>query len=343
MRKLLNVLYVTTPDAFLSRDGLNVVVKVGDEVKFRIPVHNIEGIVTFGYTGASPALMALCAENNVSLCMLTEHGKFLARLSGKVKGNVLLRRQQYRMADDNIIKLSYSRVFIAAKLFNCRNVIQRVIRDHGTEVSIPRLQKVSRLLEIRQQQAYTTDSLEKLRGIEGDAAMEYFSVFNDLIISQREVFKMNGRSRRPPLDPVNAMLSFVYTLLVNEIQSALETVGLDPYVGFLHTDRPGRPSLALDLMEELRPYLADRLVLTLINRRQIKPNGFKLQSELGIQMTEETRKEILTSWQKRKSDTIFHPFLEENIEIGLLPYVQALLLARSIRGDLDGYPPYLMK
>jgi len=343
MRKLLNTLYVTTRDAYLARDGLNVVVKAGDEEKFRIPIHNIEGIVTFGYAGASPALMALCAESNVSLSMLSEHGKFLARMSGRTKGNVILRRQQLRLADDQGFKLDLSRIFIAAKIFNCRNVVQRAIRDHGNENTTPLLQNVSDILVIRQQQALKSESFDKLRGIEGDSAMEYFSVFNELIISQKEHFRMNGRNRRPPLDPVNAMLSFAYTLLAHEVQSALESVGLDPYVGFLHTDRPGRASLALDIMEELRPYLADRLVLTLINRKQINNRGFSQQSGLGVHMTDETRKELISSWQKRKSDTIFHAFLQENIPVGLLPHVQALLLARYIRGDLDAYPPFLMK
>jgi len=343
MRKLLNTLYVTTPDAYLARDGLNVVVKAADEERFRIPIHNIQGIVTFGYTGASPALMALCAENNVSLSMLSEHGRFLARMSGKIKGNVVLRRQQFRMADDAEIKLKLSCIFVAAKLFNCRNVVQRAIRDHGNENSTPLLQNVSNVLDNRQRQALRAESFDKLRGIEGDSAMEYFGVFNELIIAQKEHFSMNGRSRRPPLDPLNAMLSFAYTLLANEVQSALESVGLDPYVGFLHTDRPGRASLALDMMEELRPYLADRLVLTLINRKQVNAGGFKIQSGLGVHMSDDTRKELISAWQKRKSDTIFHPFLEENIPIGLLPHAQALLLARYIRGDLDIYPPFMMK
>ncbi|HOK99165.1 MAG: type I-C CRISPR-associated endonuclease Cas1c [Bacteroidales bacterium] len=343
MRKLLNTLYVTTPDAYLSRDGLNVVVLVKNEEKFRIPIHNIEGIVTFGYMGASPALMSLCAENNVAVHFLTEFGKFCGRVSGPIRGNVLLRRQQYRMADNKDICLKIAQNCIAAKIANCRNVVHRVIRDHGNENNISALNTVLNLLNNRIKQCFTVENIDKLRGIEGDAANEYFSVFNLFILNQNESFRMNGRSRRPPLDNVNAMLSFCYVLLAHEVQSALETVGLDPYVGFLHTDRPGRPSLALDLMEELRPYLADRLVLSLINRKQVLPNGFKNQEGFGIVMDDSTRKEILSAWQKRKQDTITHPYINEQIEVGLIPYVQALLMARYIRGDIDGYPPFIMK
>jgi len=343
MRKLLNTLYITSPDSYLSRDGENVVVIVENKERFRIPVHNIEGIVTFGYCGASPALFGLCAERNVSICFLTEHGRFWGRLAGPVKGNVLLRRKQYRMADSEKTALDLSCLFVAGKIANCRNVLQRAIRDHGTCVDVRTLEKASELLSIRQKQALIANSIEILRGIEGDAANVYFSVFNELIIAQKEDFRINGRTRRPPKDNVNTLLSFIYTILVNEVQSALEVTGLDPYVGFLHTDRPGRPSLALDLMEELRPYLADRLVLTLINRRQVNGKGFLNRDESGVIMNEETRKEVISAWQKRKQDEILHPFLQEKIQLGLLPYVQALLFARFIRGDLDNYPVFFMK
>ena len=343
MRKLLNTLYVTSPDSYLSRDGLNVVVKIGEEEKFRLPIHNIEAIVTFGYMGVSPALLSLCTENNVSVCFLSGQGRFLARVSGKIRGNVLMRRQQYRYADDPDKALALSSVFVSSKIANCRNVVQRVIRDHGSPDEMPEMVSASATLALRQKQAYQAQTIEILRGIEGDAANQYFGIFNHMIISQKEHFHISNRNRRPPRDPVNAMLSFAYTLLANDVQSALETVGLDPYVGFLHTDRPGRPSLALDLMEELRPYLADRLVLTLINRKQIGINGFRSPGGIGIQMTDETRKEFITTWQKRKLDTILHPFLEENISVGLLPHVQAILLARYIRGDMEAYPAFIMK
>ncbi len=343
MRKLLNTLYVTTPDSYLARDGENVVIRVAESEKFRIPVHNIEGIVTFGYTGASPALLGLCAERNVGISFLTEHGRFWGRLSGPVKGNVLLRRKQYRMADNQEEALSVSRLLIAGKIANCRNVVQRVLRDHGKESNITALTEASAQLEIRQKQALKAADPDTLRGIEGDAANSYFGVFNHFIVTQGDDFVMNGRTRRPPKDKVNALLSFVYTLLAHEVQSALETVGLDPYVGFLHTDRPGRASLALDIMEEFRPYLADRLVLTLINRKQVQAKGFVNRDQSGILMDDDTRKEVLTAWQKRKQEEIQHPFLQESIPVGLLPYAQALLFSRFIRGDLGNYPVFVMK
>ena len=343
MRKLLNILYITSPDSYLSRDGENIVVLVGNVEKFRIPIHNIEGVVTFGYCGASPALLGLCAERNVSLSFLTEHGRFLGRLSGPVKGNVLLRRKQYRMADDEKTALNLSKIFIAGKIANCRNILQRAIRDHEAQVDSKVIAEASEILFHRQKQVLKAEDLGMLRGIEGESASIYFGVFNELIINQKEDFNIKGRTRRPPKDNVNALLSFVYTLLANEVQSALEVTGLDPYVGFLHTDRPGRPSLALDLMEEFRPYLADRLVLSLINRKQINGKGFLNRDESGVIMDDNTRKEVLNAWQKRKQEEILHPFLQEKIHIGLLPYAQALLFARYIRGDIDNYPVFLMK
>ena len=321
MRKLLNTLYVTTPEAYLTKDGENVVIRVKEKDIFRIPVLNIEGIVTFGYIGASPALMKMCAERNVGLCFLSANGQFQGRVSGPTKGNVLLRRTQYRIADDANKSLEISRLFIAGKIANSRTVIDRFKRD----------------------QALVAESSDTLRGIEGEAATTYFSVFNQMIISQCEDFPFNGRNRRPPKDKVNALLSFVYTLLNHEVQSALETVGLDPYVGFLHTDRPGRASLALDMMEELRAYLADRLVLSLINRKQISGKGFVEHGDNGIVMDEDIRKGVLLAWQKRKKETIIHPYLNESVPIGLIPYIQAMLLARFLRNDLDNYPVFLMK
>ncbi len=343
MRKLLNTLYVTSPDSYLARDGDNVVILVGEQEKFRVPVHNIEGIVAFGYSGASPALMGLCAERNVSVSFLTEHGRFWGRLSGPVRGNVLLRRKQYRLADESEFSLKISRLFIAAKIANCRNVLQRAIRDHAENTNTNILSVASEILDQRQKQALKAADIDKLRGIEGDAANTYFDVFNHLIVAQKDDFCINGRTRRPPKDKVNALLSFVYTLLMHEVQSALEATGLDPYVGFLHTDRPGRPSLALDMMEEFRPYLADRLVLSLINRKQISGKGFIEQCESGVLMNDETRKEVISAWQKRKQDEIQHPFLQETIPLGLLPYSQALLFSRYLRGDIDDYPVFLMK
>lgn len=341
MRKLLNTLYITTPESYLSRDGENVVVKVDNKEKFRIPVHNVEGIVSFGFMGASPSLMALCAERKVALSFVSESGRFLGRVSGPVSGNVLLRRKQYRIADNEIESLNISKLFIAGKIVNSKTVLQRALRDHPSNINVAAIEEAIKTLSVKQKQVLRTSTAAELRGYEGESAMTYFSVFDQLIVQQKEDFKMEGRSRRPPLDNVNALLSFVYTLLMHEVRAALESVGLDPCVGFLHVDRPGRQSLALDLMEEFRPFLADRLVLTLINRKQVSANGFVKQAAGGIIMNDATRKEVLTAWQKRKQEEIVHPYLEEKVPIGLLPYCQSLLMARFIRGDIDNYPVFV--
>lgn len=343
MPKLLNVLYVTSPDAYLGKDGETVLILKEEEVKLRIPIHNLEGIVCFGYTGASPALMHLCAERGVALSFLSESGRFLARVSGGVHGNVLLRRRQYRMTDDPDETLAVAKSFVIGKICNCRRVLQRFLRDHDGRGDIPAVQAGVEALTGQLQKADGCNRLEALRGIEGEGAREYYGVFDELILESKEVFRFSGRSRRPPRDPVNALLSFLYTLLAHDCAAALETVGLDPQVGFLHRERPGRPSLALDLMEELRPYLVDRLVLSLINTRQIGPAGFVAKESGGVLMTDEIRKEIIAAWQKRKQEEVLHPFLEEKIAAGLIPYAQALLLARYLRGDLEAYPPFLMK
>lgn len=343
MRKLLNTLYVTTPNSYLSKDGENVVIRVDNQERFRMPIHNIEGIVCFGFLGASPSLMAFCAERNVSLSFLSEQGFFLGRVTGKVSGNVLLRRKQYRMADQEDVSLALSQIIIAGKIVNCKTVLQRALRDHPKELNSVSVGSVINTLSNKQKQVFRAKNFDFLRGVEGEAAQEYFSVFDQLILSQKEHFYMNGRNRRPPLDNVNALLSFVYTLLMHEVRSALESVGLDPCVGFLHTDRPGRQSLALDMMEELRPYLADRLVLTLINRKQVDNRGFLKREAGGVIMDDKTRKEVISAWQKRKQEEIVHPFLQTSIPIGLLPYCQALLMARYIRGDMENYPVFVNK
>jgi CRISPR-associated protein Cas1 len=343
LRKLLNVLYVTTPEAHLGKDGENVLVMMGEETKFRIPIHNLEGIVCFGYTGASPALMHLCAERNVALSFLSENGKFLARVSGKVSGNVLLRRRQYRLADDPEEALRVAKSFIFGKIYNCKHVLQRFIRDHESKGDLVEMQEGVRILSLQLQKATGSRNLEYLRGVEGEGARTYYGVFDRLIVDSNPNFKFTGRSRRPPLDPVNSLLSFLYTMLAHDCAAALETVGLDPQVGFLHRERPGRPSLALDLMEELRPYLVDRLTLSLLNNRQLDAKEFVRKESGGFLMTDELRKNIITAWQKRKQEEIVHPFLEEKMPVGLIPYAQALLLARHLRGDLDAYPPFLMK
>jgi len=344
MRKMLNVLYVTTPEAFLGKDGENLVVKVQDDEIFRTPIHYLEGIVTFGYMGASPALLGFCAEKGVSITFLTPYGKYLANVSGPIKGNVLLRRKQYRIADSESDCTKLASRFIIGKVANCRVVLRRFMSDHGDKCNdVKDVEPVSKELAKSILRLSMASSLEEIRGIEGEMARYYFSVLDDLILYQKESFFMKERSRRPPLDNMNALLSFLYTLLVHETRSALETVGLDSYVGFLHRDRPGRPGLALDLMEEFRPYLVDRLAMTLINRRQITGDDFITKESGGVIMKDKARKTILEAWQKRKRDEITHPFLEQKITIGLLPYAQALLLSRYLRGDLDDYPPFVWK
>lgn len=339
MRKLLNTLYVTTPESYLSKDGLNVVVSVNQKEIFRIPIVNIEGIVTFGYMGTSPGLMKLCADYNVSLSFLSPHGKFIGKFQGPVKGNVLLRTKQWECAKDMQYALSVSKLFVAGKIQNYRNILSRFLRDNGDNKGVEGA--VSHLKYCKQKALIASD-MEYLRGIEGDAANRYFDVFPQLILHQKKDFVFNGRNRRPPKDAINAMLSFVYTLIASDMSAALETIGLDPYIGFLHTLRPGRASLALDMMEELRAYLGDRLVLSLINRRQLSIKDFVQHGEDGVVMTDNARKIILTAWQNRKKEIINHPYLEEKIPIGLLPYVQSMLLARFIRGDLDNYPVFLI-
>jgi CRISPR-associated protein Cas1 len=343
MRKLLNTLYVSTPDAFLALDGQNVVVKHEQEVRLRVPLHNLEGIVAFGYLGASPALMGACADNKISLSFLSDTGRFLAGVTGVEQGNVILRRTQYRRADDEIACCGIVRNLLIGKLYNSRWVLERALRDHPLRIDEMRVRNASASIASSINRLQTVASLDSLRGIEGDAAMQYFSVFNELILQNKEDFCFESRNRRPPLDKVNALLSFAYALLASETAAALSAVGLDPFVGFLHRDRPGRRSLALDLMEELRPVYSDRFVLSLVNNRQVKAQGF-LQKENGATlMDDDTRKLFLTAWQNRKQEVIAHPFLKEKIEWGLLPHVQALLLARFLRGDLDEYPPFLWK
>ncbi|MDR3585031.1 MAG: type I-C CRISPR-associated endonuclease Cas1c [Desulfosporosinus sp.] len=343
MRKLLNTLYVTMPDAYLARDGENVLIKAENEIKFRIPVHNLEGIVCFGFAGASPGLMHLCCERGVTLSFLTEYGKFMGRITGKVSGNILLRKKQYRWTENDSITVRLAKRFILAKIINGRAVLHRAVRDHPQTVDTDQLTDIMRNMAIMAKRLDKTDDLNVVRGLEGQAANLYFSGFNQLILSQKDDFFMTGRNRRPPLDRVNALLSFLYTLLTHEVVAALESVGLDPQAGFLHRDRPGRQSLALDVMEELRPHFADRLVVTLINRNQIDPSGFIIKENGAVIMDDKTRKELLIAWQKRKQEEIMHPFLEEKVSLGLVPYIQAMLLARHIRGDLEDYPPFFWK
>ena len=340
MRILLNTLYVTTPEAYLSKDGLNVVISVKQQEIFRIPIHNLEGIVTFGYMGASPGLMKLCADNNVSLTFLSPNGKFICRSQGPTRGNVLLRKAQYVNSDNENYALHLSKLFIAGKLQNYRNILRRFVRDNGENKWIE--DAAEQLLKCKKR-VLNADTIDSVRGIEGEAATDYFAVFHDLILNQKEDFVFNERNRRPPKDAVNAMLSFVYTLIANDMTAALETVGLDPYVGFLHQLRPGRASLALDMMEEFRAYLGDRLVLSLINRKQVSKKDFVQQGEESIVMTDNARKTLLSAWQSRKKEIIVHPYLNEKVSVGLLPYIQAMMMARFIRKDIDDYPVFLIK
>lgn len=343
MRRLLNTLYVTTEDAYLTLDGDNIVIRQGDNELSRFPLHMLESIIAFTYAGASPALMGECAKRNIELAFCTPRGRFLARAVGESSGNVLLRRTQYRVADDLEESCFIAKSMIFGKIYNSRWSIERTIRDHGLRLDIESLRNSSTVLKNAMQIAMKCENLESLRGIEGEAASVYFSVLDDMILTNKDVFRFSGRNRRPPMDNMNAMLSFVYALLANDCTSALETVGLDSYVGFLHRDRPGRNSLSLDLMEELRSCYGDRFVLTLVNNRVVNASCFEKRENGSVMMLDDGRKKIIKLWQEKKREEITHPFLKEKITWGLVPHVQALLLARYLRGDLDAYPPFLWK
>lgn len=343
MKKLLNTLYVTSENSYLSLNGENIVIYEGEVEKGRVPLHNLEGIVSFGYRGTSPALMGACAQRNISLCYVTPQGKFLARISGKTRGNVLLREQQYASSKDAKTSLEIAKNCITGKVYNARWVLERAIRDHGMQIDAERVKKASLYLKNSLESIRNSASMEQLRGYEGEAASIYFGVFDELILQQKKDFSFTGRNKRPPLDPMNAMLSFVYTLLTNTITSALETVGLDPYVGYMHTDRPARTSLSLDLIEELRAVLADRFVLSLVNKKIVTAKNFTYKENGAVLMDDDTRKRLLMEWQNKKKEVITHPYLKEKVEWGMVPYVQAMLLARYLRGDLDGYPVFLWK
>lgn len=343
MKHLLNTLYVTSEDAYLSLEGENVLVNRDKTVVGRFPLHNLEQIICFSYAGASPALMGACAERDIGLCFCTPRGKFLARSGGISRGNVLLRRTQYRCADDPVESVCIARSMIFGKVYNARWSMERTRRDHKLRIDDAAFEQACvRHKELLPQILEVSDP-ESLRGLEGAAAQAYFGVMDQMILRQKENFFFHGRSRRPPLDNVNAMLSFAYSLLANDCASALESVGLDAYVGFLHRDRPGRSSLALDLMEELRPCIADRFVLTVINNRLLSASDFERSESGAVSMTDAGRRKFLKYWQERKQETINHPYLEEKMPWGLVPYIQSLLLARYLRGDLDAYPPFLWK
>lgn len=342
MKPLLNTLFVNQDEAYLALDGGNVVVLREDRELARFPLHNFEQITTFGYTGASPALMRKCAEDNIALTFMTPEGRFQARVIGRTNGNVLLRREQYRRADDETASLVLARSFILGKIYNARWIIERMRRDYAMRIDEEKFQNVSAFLQNSCREVMQTSDLETLRGVEGKAAVSYFSVFDDMILKQKEQFFFTERNRRPPLDNMNCLLSFLYALLMNDVGAAVEGVGLDSYVGFLHRDRPGRQSLALDLMEELRP-LADRTAFSMVNTKKINGKDFRLEEGGAVYLTDDGRKKIIEAWHAHKEGMMTHPFLEEKIKWGLVPHVQALLLARYLRGDLDAYPPFLWK
>ena len=343
MRHLLNTLFVLSEDSYLTLDGENVVVLRGGETAGRFPLHTLEGILCFSYKGASPALMGGCAKRGVDLCFLTPRGRFLARTCGETRGNVLLRKEQYRRSDDEGASCRIAQNFVAGKVYNCRWVLERATRDHPMRLDVEAVKAVSQGLAGLLPQIRACGDLGALRGLEGEAAQRYFGVWGQLVLQEQAAFAFTVRSRRPPLDRINALLSFVYTLLASDCAAALEAVGLDLYVGFLHRDRPGRASLASDLMEELRAPFADRFALSLINTRTLSPDRFQVRENGAVLLDDAGRKTVLTAWQERKKEAITHPYLKEKLPWGLVPYVQALLLARCLREDLDEYPPFLWK
>lgn len=343
MRKLLNTLYISSQGSYIRKEGETIVVEKEQTKILQIPAHTISGIVCFGNVLCSPFLLGFCAENSIAVSFLTEYGNFMAEIRGPVSGNVLLRRQQYRFADDPSVSRKISANIVSGKLANCRIVLNRAVRDHPDTVNCAAIKEAVSRIDRLIDRIPLAETRDEIRGIEGLGAAEYFRVFNNLITVQKEDFAFASRNRRPPLDPVNALLSFIYTLLAHDVGSALETVGLDPAVGFLHRERPGRSSLALDLMEEFRPVIADRLVLSLINRRQINRTGFKAADNGAITMTDKTRKTVLVEYQNRKQEEIQHSYINEKAPLGLLYFIQANLLARFIRGDIDGYPPFFWR
>jgi CRISPR-associated protein Cas1 len=343
VKQLLNTLYVTTQGAYLAREGETVLVRVDQETVLQVPIHTLGSVVCFGRVSASPPLMGLCAERGVALAFFTMSGRFLARVHGPVSGNVLLRREQYRRSEDESKAAEIARSIVLAKIANCRTVLLRAARERTDGPACAALEASARRLSRLVEELQRPKPLDTVRGHEGDAARVYFEVFDHLITESRDVFFFRTRSRRPPLDNLNALLSFLYTLLTHDVAAALEGVGLDPAVGYLHRDRPGRPSLALDLVEELRPVIADRLALSLINRRQVKREGFHATESGAVEMDDATRKEVLVCYQKRKQEEILHPFLKERVAFGIVPHTQGMLLARHLRGELDGYPSFLWR
>ncbi len=340
-KKLLNTLYVTRPDSYITRDGSNIVVNFDGKEIGRLPIHNVEQIVCFGYPGASPSAMGLCVDSGVGMCFMTPNGRFIASIRGETNGNVLLRREQYRIADDGGRSVQISRNMILGKMVNSRAILRKFKNNHPESNHAADVDRViSKLTELIGRVS-SIDNSVSLRVLESEAAKCYFGVFDAMILKNKDSFFFRERNRRPPRDRINAMLSFLYAMLANDVRSALESVGLDPFVGFLHTDRPGRPSLALDIMEEMRP-IADRVVLSIVNLRVVDPEGFVEKEGGSILMKDETRKLVISAWQNRKNDEVYHPYIEEKIKIGLIPFVQSSLLAKCVRGEINGYPPFIL-
>ena len=343
MKRILNTLFVMTQGAYLAKEGESVVVRVDGQAQKRFPVHNLAGIICFGNIGCSPFLMGHCANNGVAVSFLTENGRFLAKATGKTSGNVRLRREQYRRTDNDTCTTAMSRNIVLAKVANCRAVLARGIRDHGERIDRDSIHNACKKLTDIGRRLLTAKDSDRVRGLEGEAANTYFGVLSQLTVANHDAFAFTGRSRRPPRDRMNALLSFLYVMLAHDAEAALECSGLDPQVGFLHRERPGRASLALDLMEELRPVVADRLALTLVNRQQVKPKGFTVQESGAVLMDDDTRKAVLKAYQERKRQELNHPFLQEKTQLGMIPYTQALLLARYLRNDVGEYTPFVWR
>lgn len=342
MKKLLNVLYLLTSESYLYRQNETIAVKVGGEDKVRIPSHTIESIICMGNSTISTPFIGFCGEKGISLSFVSDYGRFLGRITGPVHGNVLLRKKQFESLSDKQFCSEIVKYILTGKIANSKNMLLRSAREHNDEGQAQTLVKAAEKLSNIALKLRQDDDVALLRGYEGIAANMYYDVFDLMIKVNKDDFYFRGRNRRPPTDNMNAVLSFLYMLLKNDVQSALESLGLDPAAGFLHTLRPGRPSLALDMMEELRAPLCDRLALSLINLKQLQGKDFEETSE-GVLMSDKAKKTVISAWQERKKEEIAHPFLNEKISIGLIPFAQSQLLAKVLRGDLDVYPPFIWR
>ena len=334
---MLNTLYVTREEGYLSLDGENIVLTENGKELVRIPFTNLESIFCFNYPGCSPALMGKCAKENIGLCFISPAGRFLARVTGETKGNVFVRKRQLELFSDSAVRLSFIRSLIGAKIRNTRNLLLRSRRDYPSLDESGDLTHCLDLLSDNQKKIAAASDPDVLRGLEGESAKAYFYIFDRLFVQQQADFHMSGRSKRPPLDRVNAMLSFLYTICTNDIASALECVGLDPYIGVFHTLRPGRVSLACDLMEEFRAVI-ERMVISAVNLKVIRKEDFDVQVSGAVLLNDEGRKKVLSLWQNKKREVVVHPYLKEKVELGLFPYIQANLLSKFVRGEIAEYP-----